>query len=109
MAATGEGPTLMPEPIDPKRLAGDWLHSHEESRGGQIVLRPATYKFPPARGRRGLSLKPDGVVNARSPGADDRNVRSAGSWDLKGSSLTLEAPGWSGVYEVKSVDDQALV
>src|SRR5438034_663791 len=39
-----------------------WLHSHEEDADAAKVYRPDDYPFPPARGRMGFELKPDGSL-----------------------------------------------
>jgi hypothetical protein len=52
----------------PPELFRRWMHSHEEDEGDLRVYRPASYKFPPARGRRGLEFKPDGELVLYGPG-----------------------------------------
>lgn len=38
-----------------------WWHSFEEDHDDVRVYRPEGFDFPPARGRRGLELRPDGT------------------------------------------------
>jgi hypothetical protein len=64
----------------PAELLGHWVHSHEEDSGDVRVYRPADYDFPPARGRRGFELKPDGELLVYGPGATDRPEAATGRW-----------------------------
>jgi len=63
-------------------LVGRWFHSHEEDAEGLQVYRPASYKFPPARGRRGYEFRDGGELVylgiARTDGAEPM----AGAWAL---------------------------
>jgi hypothetical protein len=61
-----------------------WLHSHEEDSGGVQVYRPAGYRFPPARGRRGFELRPDGSYIAYGPGPADKPTSTPGRWEPAG-------------------------
>ncbi len=61
-----------------------WVHSHEEDRGDLQVYRPAEYPFPPARGRRGFELKPDGEVVVYGPGPTDKPEAVTQSWSALG-------------------------
>ena len=74
-------------------LLGRWVHSHEEDSEGLMVFRPATHSFPPARGRAGFELHPDGTYQQSSPGPDDRPEHSSGSWSLQGDRLVLTSEG----------------
>jgi hypothetical protein len=53
-----------------------WLHSYEESSDEELVFRPESYRFPPARGRVEIELAGDGSFTERAPGPDDRPVAS---------------------------------
>jgi hypothetical protein len=91
------------------RIAGPWVHSHEDGDRDRIVLRRPDYPFPPARGRVALTLEPGGAVGARTPGPDDRSVPGTGAWSLSGSRLVISGPGLAGEFDVESVDEQMLV
>jgi hypothetical protein len=69
----------------PDELLGHWVHSHEEDRGDERVYRPADYDFPPARGRRGFELRPDGELLVYGPGATDRPEATTARWSASGS------------------------
>jgi hypothetical protein len=75
--------------MDVKALRQHWVHSHEEDTDTEMVFRPASYKFPPARGRKGFELKPDGTLVDYGIGPTDRRTRSKGKWKLEGDELRL--------------------
>jgi hypothetical protein len=81
----------MPAGIQRRVLVRRWLHSHEEDTGAEVVYRPASWGFPPARGRSGFELKQDGTLLHIAPGPADRPQESAGRWRLDGNLLVLEA------------------
>lgn len=71
-----------------------WVHSHEEDTEAEIVFRPATFPFPPSRGRASLDLRPDGTAIESRPGPTDRRLERTGTWALEGEDLlTLRIPG----------------
>ena len=74
-------------------LIGHWVHSHEDDGDGEMVFRPATYPFPPARGRVSFELRRDGTYVESSPGPVDLPVQSAGGWSCDGGRLILGAEG----------------
>ena len=61
------------------------MHSHEEDRGDLQIYRPASYKFPPARGRYGLEFKRDGELVLYGPGPSDKPVARTERWSSAGS------------------------
>jgi hypothetical protein len=68
----------------PPELFRRWMHSHEEDDGDLRVYRPASYPFPPARGRRGLEFKPDGELVLYGPGPSDKPEATTGRWSPAG-------------------------
>jgi hypothetical protein len=60
------------------------MHSHEEDEGDLRVYRPASYEFPPARGRRGLEFKPDGELVLYGPGPSDKPEATTERWSSAG-------------------------
>jgi hypothetical protein len=64
----------------PPELYRQWMHSHEEDSGDVQVYRPASYRFPPARGRYGFELKPDGEAVLYGPGPADKPEASTERW-----------------------------
>jgi hypothetical protein len=69
----------------PPELFGRWMHSHEEDNGDVQVYRPADYPFPPARGRRGFEIKPDGGLVLYGPGPSDKPEATAERWSSAGA------------------------
>jgi hypothetical protein len=69
----------------PDELFRRWMHSHEEDQGDLRVYRPASYKFPPARGRRGLEFKPDGELVLYGPGPSDKPEATTERWSPSGA------------------------
>jgi hypothetical protein len=68
----------------PPDLFRYWVHSHEEDSGDLRVYRPADHSFPPARGRRGFELQPDGSYVAHGPGPADKPTSRPGRWEPAG-------------------------
>jgi hypothetical protein len=83
----------MPADIHREVLLGRWVHSHEEDQGDEAVYRPASWAFPPSRGRGGFELRQDGTLRRWGPGPVDRPQESTGRWRLDGDQLVLEGPG----------------
>lgn len=85
-----------------------WIHSHEEDTDTEIVFRPASFNFPPARGRKGFELSPDGTLIDYGIGPTDRRQQTSGKWTRTGDDLTLEA-GARRVLKIVSVSNDRLV
>jgi hypothetical protein len=64
-------------------LYQNWVHSHEEDTETEMVFRPATFKFPPSRGRKSFDLKPDGSLVETGIGPTDRPQENQGTWKLE--------------------------
>ncbi len=96
--------------IDPTVLQQQWVHSHEEDTDDEQVFRPASYPFPPSRGRRALDLRPDGSYGERAPGPTDRPEEAGGTWQLVGDELELRgSDGATETLEVVSAAPDRLV
>ena len=84
----------MADKIDRTALAQRWVHSFEEDTDQEMVFRPGSFAFPPARGRRSFELAPDGKASMAGIGPDDRSVRAAGEWKLDDANrLMLKSSG----------------
>ena len=90
-------------------LRREWVELREECTKGRIVLRPITYKVPPARGRRRLDLSVKGFAAAKSEGPSDKLQARGGSWSLQDDDLKVDAPGWTGTYRVEEITQEILV
>lgn len=73
----------MSKPL-PQAAFQRWLHSHEEDTPTHRVYRPASYAFPPSRGRSGFELRPDGSVTQIGISPRDGASEQAGTWALQG-------------------------
>ena len=95
---------------DSAKLCRDWVEIREENTGGKIVLRPNSADIPPARGgRRALDLSEGGAAQAQTAGPSDKMEGRAGSWSMDGAGLKLQAPGWSGRYDIEELTEEKLV
>lgn len=94
-------------------LSRRWLHAYEEDTSTEMVFRPATYKFPPSRGRRGFELQRDGVLVDIGIGPTDRPRETHGTWRLERDTTVLLFLGGatepSQILTVQSVDRNRLV
>jgi hypothetical protein len=68
----------------PGELMRHWTHSREEDSDDLRVYRPDGWDFPPARGRRGFELRPDGELLVYGPGPTDRPEATTGRWESSG-------------------------
>ena len=79
--------------VEPERLQGRWLHSHEEDTDDEMVFRSDSsgYEFPRSRGREALELHPDGSYAGTVPGPTDKpEAAGGGSWTIEdGNKLVL--------------------
>jgi hypothetical protein len=64
-------------------ILGRWLHSHEEDTPEIRVYRPASYKFPPARGRRGFEFRAGGELIYYSIERTDGSQQISGRWIIE--------------------------
>lgn len=88
-----------------------WVRVPEEDRAGVRVYRPATDPLPPARGREGIELRPDGTYLIWTAGPVDAPVPSgAGRWTGEPSDRLRLSPdrGDGETVEVVAVDDRVL-
>ena len=94
-------------------LCQHWIHSHEEDTESEIIFRPASFKFPPSRGRRGFELRADGVLIATGIGPTDRPLETEGKWKLESAGrlafYSASRPEPTRVMEISSVKKDRLV
>jgi hypothetical protein len=89
-----------------------WVHSHEEDTERERVYRPATFPFPPSRGRTGFDLKPDNRCAGFGIAPADGVEEYAATWDLDDDDrLTIYDDRRRPVHvlQLVSVDDDRLV
>ena len=76
-------------------LLRTWRHSQEEDQGDVQVYRPATYAFPPARGREGYTFAPAGQLTKLAIAPTDGTQPLPGRWRWETARilhLTLAGP-----------------
>jgi len=61
-------------------LLRTWRHSQEEDQVAVQVYRPATYTFPPARGREGYTFAPGGQLTKLAIAPTDGALPLPGHW-----------------------------
>jgi hypothetical protein len=96
----------------PDLLQKRWLHSHEEDSDTGMVFRPASFKFPPSRGRAGFDLKANNKFIEIGIAAADGPQESAGTWKLFDNKLELYKPSSSKparTLQIVSADKDRLV
>lgn len=73
----------------PRALVQRWTHSHEEDTGAEYVYRPASFAFPPSRGRNSFEIKADGTLDGDVPGPTDSPVALRGRWIYRDEDAAL--------------------
>jgi hypothetical protein len=90
-----------------------WRHSHEEDTGSEMVFRPASYDFPPSRGRIGFRLTRDGSAIVDSIAPADGSREQNGSWSLdQNANLQIDlkdAGAWPNLTVVSVGPDRLIV
>ena len=78
-----------------KNLTQTWRHSQEEDQGAVQVYRPASYPFPPARGREGYTFAPGGQLTKLAIAPTDGTLPLPGHWrwaSARALHLTFDDP-----------------
>jgi len=103
----------MPRTIDSRLLYNRWLHSHEEDTAEQMVFRPASFRFPPARGRAGFELRADESMVELRIGPTDRMEEVPGKWRLEEGNRLLfyeeASPNPTRAMQIISAEQDRLV
>ena len=76
-----------------------------------MILRPATHRFPPSRGRAGFELMSDGSYVDIGIAPADGPQEAKGTWTLEGNVLTLHCEAYSGgsrSFTVTAVDEDRI-
>ena len=76
----------------PEILQKRWIHSHEEDTETEMVFRPASFAFPPSRGRIGFELRPDQSLVEIGIAPADGPQESSGKWKLQDNLLKFFTP-----------------
>ena len=78
--APGQLPAQATQHPQAKDLTQTWRHSQEEDQGAVQVYRPASYSFPPARGREGYTFAPNGQLTKLAIAPTDGTLPLPGRW-----------------------------
>ncbi|MBI1741583.1 hypothetical protein HYR54_00770 [Candidatus Acetothermia bacterium] len=104
---------MMSKKVNADVLPQWWVHSHEEDTEAEMVFRPATFNFPPSRGRISFDLKPDGSLAESGIAPDDRRLETKGTWKLEDDNTLAFYTGSQSaphrVMRITSVDKDRLV
>jgi hypothetical protein len=93
-------------------LFGEWVHSREEDTADEAVFRPASYEFPPSRGRAAFKIGSDKSFVSSGIGPTDINTIRQGRWSLEDSDdpkLLIDLNNEKDVLSIKSLDKNRLV
>jgi hypothetical protein len=93
--STNRLPTQTLQHPQASELLRTWRHSQEEDQGAVQVYRPATYAFPPARGREGYTFAPGGQLTKLAIAPTDGTQPLPGRWRWETAHilhLTLTGP-----------------
>ena len=89
-----------------------WVHSHEEDTQDVRVYRPASYDFPPSRGRMGYQFREDGELIYYGIARTDGTEQSSGRWTIEETSrVRIDVDNeriQPSVLDVVSCDDEML-
>jgi hypothetical protein len=93
--ATNQMPAQALQHPQAKDLTQTWRHSQEEDQGDIQVYRPASYTFPPARGREGYIFAPGGQLTQLAIAPTDGALPLPGHWrwaNARALHLTFDDP-----------------
>jgi hypothetical protein len=86
-----------------------WVHSREEDTDDIEVYRPQGFDFPPAFGRDGFEIRPDGSFVRRDIGPADGTVEVPGRWTAQVVRATFDDPSVEpSTLELVSYDEERL-
>jgi len=88
-----------------------WIHSYEDDIINQEhrTYRPATFPFPPARGREGFEIKENGVFVSYPIAPVDGNLTIKEKWTLNNDELTVTGKTTTNKYKIISLTKEKLV
>lgn len=103
----------MSKKVPPPTLLQHWVHSHEEDTDSESIYRPASYKFPPSRGRKSFDIRPNGKLIEHPLGAADVSQQTTGKWKLAEDKTLAFFSGTSQtpttVVHISSVEKNRLI
>lgn len=90
-------------------ITKNWVHSFEEDTANDLVYRPDEYELPKARGRDGISLMQNGVLERTHIGSNDVPDNTPGTWWFEDNYLVLKYDGQRNTFFVKELTVDKLV
>lgn len=95
----------------PSYLYQHWIHLYEEDDATQQhqAYRPATYTFPPARGRDGFEIKENGVFVAYPIAPTDGNLTIEEKWAVHVDELIITGEHTTYGFKIISLTKEKLV
>jgi len=96
-----------------KNLYQHWLHSHEEDTESELVYRPATFDFPPSRGRVGFEFLPSGTCAIFGIAPTNGSQKSDCRWSFENAKnlkiiISFESGETNTLY-IKNIEKDKLV
>lgn len=88
-----------------------WVHSYEEDTDTESVYRPASFAFPPSRGRTGFELLADKSFKRFGIAAADGSEVTDGTWEIEGEDtlrIRINCKDTSQVLTVASINHDRL-
>ena len=85
----------------PEELIGAWIHSHEDDTEEVKVYRPASYNFPPARGREGFEIKEGGECVYHGIAPADGSTNEPANWSWEDGNALVITPKADGAAEMR--------
>jgi hypothetical protein len=68
---------------------GEWMYSYEDNKDDIKAFRPATYNFPPSRGRTGMKILKDGTCTKTGIAPADGFLTYTGKWTFNKKQNTI--------------------
>jgi hypothetical protein len=97
--------------LDISALCQRWLHSREEDTSTETVYRPASYSFPPSRGRSGCEFCADGTYKGIRVGPTDTSAVTEGTWRIEDENarrIRVDSDDTSRVLTIVSLNGDRL-
>jgi hypothetical protein len=96
--------------INKESIYNSWIHSYEEDDKNKRFYRPASYKFPPSRGRKHLKISRDGEVELYVIGETDAYKKISGHFQIKNENkLYIEFGNMTKIFTILSCNKDLLV
>jgi hypothetical protein len=96
--------------INKEFIYNSWIHSYEEDDANNSFYRPASYRFPPSRGRKHLKISRDGEFRLYVVGETDAYKKISGHFQIKNENkLYVEFENMTKNFTILSCNKNLLV